>query len=234
MNFLNNKYTKWYFKLIDAYRNKSTGYCENHHIVPSAMGGSDDLYNIARVSARVHFICHLLLVKMTEGENRNKMICAAKMMTVMNDQQSRYKVTSRQYAYLKEAFSTFKSHHNAKLWADPDFRAKMLTKWTDERRALYSKLHRDRIAKDPIAHSERTRQMWQDPDYVRKMTDSITNARNTEEQRELSSKNSTKLWQDPNYRAKLSKPRSNTTNMKWSPERRARHAAKYAALKLLG
>ena len=42
--------------------------CENHHIVPRSMGGSDDKDNMVLLTLREHFICHKLLTKIVKGE----------------------------------------------------------------------------------------------------------------------------------------------------------------------
>ena len=39
------------------------GYTEKHHILPRCLGGSNNKSNLVRLTAREHFICHLLLVK---------------------------------------------------------------------------------------------------------------------------------------------------------------------------
>ena len=39
------------------------GYSENHHILPRSLGGSNNLDNLVKLSAREHFICHYLLAK---------------------------------------------------------------------------------------------------------------------------------------------------------------------------
>ena len=43
-------------------------YGENHHIIPRSLGGSDDNENLVRLSAREHFICHMLLAEMYPKE----------------------------------------------------------------------------------------------------------------------------------------------------------------------
>lgn len=44
------------------------GYSERHHIVPRALGGSDDRQNLILLSAEDHFFAHLLLAKMHGGK----------------------------------------------------------------------------------------------------------------------------------------------------------------------
>ena len=72
---LTNKYSKLYFTIIQNARNRiSKGYIESHHIIPQSLGGSNDKNNLVDLTAREHIICHWLLIKMTEGEDRSKML----------------------------------------------------------------------------------------------------------------------------------------------------------------
>lgn len=43
------------------------GYVERHHILPKALGGSDDSSNLVALTAREHFIAHMLLARMYGG-----------------------------------------------------------------------------------------------------------------------------------------------------------------------
>lgn len=108
MVFINNKYTTLYFKIItSAQQRKSiTGYAENHHIIPKSLGGSNDKSNLVTLTAREHFICHLLLVKMTVSKEKVKMVFAAWMMASTSNSNSlqRYKPTARLYQKLKEDY----------------------------------------------------------------------------------------------------------------------------------
>jgi hypothetical protein len=105
--FIQNKYFKWYHLIIDAARiRKSTnGYTELHHILPRCAGGNDDINNIIQLTAREHFICHLLLPKFTSGEIQKKMHHAAFMLTVTSKNQTRYKVNNRRYEVLRTAYA---------------------------------------------------------------------------------------------------------------------------------
>lgn len=44
-----------------------SGYSERHHIVPVALGGTDDAGNLVRLSGREHFVAHLLLARLFGG-----------------------------------------------------------------------------------------------------------------------------------------------------------------------
>ena len=82
MIFIDNKYTKWYFNIIANAKSRISvdGYIEKHHIIPKSLGGNNTKENIIALSAKEHFICHLLLPKMTAGLNKRKMSFASNMM----------------------------------------------------------------------------------------------------------------------------------------------------------
>lgn len=44
------------------------GYVERHHILPKALGGTDDSSNIVALTAREHFLAHMLLAKVYGGD----------------------------------------------------------------------------------------------------------------------------------------------------------------------
>ncbi len=102
--FEDNKYTKCYYNIIRKASNRiNVGYVEIHHIVPRSMGGSDEVSNLIKLTAREHFVCHLLLTKMVNGQYRYKAIKAAQMLAIVSGPgQPRYKVTSRIYKFLME------------------------------------------------------------------------------------------------------------------------------------
>lgn len=99
--FIDNKYTKWYFKLIDSRKERIfeiNDYSEKHHIIPKSLGGSNKKDNIIKLTAKEHFICHRLLVKMTEGKEKVKMSYALRcMINRENTHQKRYKITGAKY-----------------------------------------------------------------------------------------------------------------------------------------
>lgn len=94
-------YQKHYDLLIDRAKGRIIeGYTEKHHIVPRCVGGTDDANNIVTLTAREHFIAHVLLIRIYP-DNRN-LIHAAVMMCMG---QSERKMNNKMYAYLREMFS---------------------------------------------------------------------------------------------------------------------------------
>ena len=86
------------------------GYKEKHHIVPRSLGGSDEADNIVVLTAREHFIAHLLLTKIHRtGPSHYKMIRAVNMMLCSSMNHSRYTPPSRIYESLRILFSKAQS-----------------------------------------------------------------------------------------------------------------------------
>ena len=78
MLFTENKYTRVYYRIVEHRKSSpSTERTENHHIIPKCMGGTDDPDNLVALTLREHYVCHILLVKMTQGEDRMRMARAA-------------------------------------------------------------------------------------------------------------------------------------------------------------
>lgn len=97
---LTNKYSKLYYSITSKAKQRIVdGYTETHHIIPQSLGGTNDKKNLVELTAREHFICHWLLIKMTEGEDRSKMLYALNGMKASNRYQQRYntKITARVY-----------------------------------------------------------------------------------------------------------------------------------------
>jgi len=103
--FKENKYTKIYYQLIDRAIDRTIdGYTETHHIIPKSLGGSNDITNLIVLTAREHFICHLLLTKMVEDELKHKMVYAAWQQSRPSMNKS-LKITNRIYEMLRKELS---------------------------------------------------------------------------------------------------------------------------------
>lgn len=103
--FINNKYTDTYISLIAQALTRDldgSTYTEKHHIIPKCMGGPDTPNNLVRLTAKEHYIAHLLLTKMTEGVYKRKMTFALWRMTQdTKKRNSRHKLSAAQYDTVK-------------------------------------------------------------------------------------------------------------------------------------
>lgn len=105
-----NKYNTWYTAITERARLRVlalSDYKERHHIVPKCLGGTNARNNLVDLTAREHFICHWLLIKIHTGEARAKMIYALNGMKRNGHCTQRYetKITSRVYENLKKEFA---------------------------------------------------------------------------------------------------------------------------------
>lgn len=110
-------YQKIYNQLIAKRRqnpiSKNKCYCEIHHIIPKSLNGNDDEINKVNLTAREHYIAHLLLVKITEqkygkdSKEYEKMTCA--LWRFIYDNETNKIINSHKYEIIKKKFSELQS-----------------------------------------------------------------------------------------------------------------------------
>ena len=89
-------------RLTDSLSKKDC-YCETHHIIPRSEGGSDDDDNKVNLTAREHYIAHLLLAKIY---NDYKMCSAVVYMQCKTKRQKRdFKFNSHLYEQIRKVFA---------------------------------------------------------------------------------------------------------------------------------
>lgn len=101
-NFIDNKYKKWYFSIIEKAKTKQRKktkkiYLESHHIIPECMGGKETVL----LTAKEHFICHLLLCKFTIGEYKVKMFYALRAFQMKSSNQKNRYFNSKLYETIR-------------------------------------------------------------------------------------------------------------------------------------
>ena len=84
-------------------------YYEKHHIIPKCVGENNARDNLILLTAREHYICHKLLLKIYP-KNRG-LIFAFWRLT--HDKNTGRHVTSRDYAYAKELFHSIPKNKSA-------------------------------------------------------------------------------------------------------------------------
>lgn len=108
----NDKYILKYIFFIEKCRKMSfTGYTEKHHVIPKSFGGTDDSTNIIKLSARHHYVAHLLLMRATKNK---KMIKAVHRMVFGKNKNIKrdYKITSKMYSILRQHHSEIVSSYS--------------------------------------------------------------------------------------------------------------------------
>jgi hypothetical protein len=133
--FIDNKYTKTYYQIVERAQNRTLdGYTERHHIIPKSIGGPDESFNLVDLTAREHFLCHWLLTKMVKGKRKQWSMVNALgfMMWSENQHQERCRVNARLYEQLKQ------KHSNMKSWANSGERNSQYgKKWSEERKQAF-------------------------------------------------------------------------------------------------
>lgn len=88
--FLENKYTKVYYNIINRaieqnrIKERHDGF-QTHHILPRCFGGTDDATNLVVLTYKEHRVCHHLLINMTIGDAKYKMMYAYKLFNKQYD-----------------------------------------------------------------------------------------------------------------------------------------------------
>lgn len=102
-------YERIYKSIIERAKTRQLeGYSERHHIVPKCMGGNDDARNLVRLTAKEHFICHLLLVEIYP-ENSKLIYALWRMINSKGRSNKRYIPSGRIYEFIKQTHASVMS-----------------------------------------------------------------------------------------------------------------------------
>jgi len=169
-----NKYAIWYENLVTKAKTrlKLDGYVERHHVIPVSLGGHKrSLDNIITLTAREHYIAHLLLWRMTmDQKSHNKMTMALHVMvngSGHKKQDRSYLVPSRIYEANRKEYVKVISEimsgpdnkwrgqkHSAeslekmKAWQrDPVIKQRQKERVTGENNPMYGKPHSEEMKK---------------------------------------------------------------------------------------
>jgi hypothetical protein len=96
------EYAKIYNQIVERAKNRVLeGYKEKHHIIPKCLGGSNDKNNLVELTAREHFLCHMLLCEIYP--NNKNLWYALFLMSINKNKKEhqKYKVSSREYERIK-------------------------------------------------------------------------------------------------------------------------------------
>jgi hypothetical protein len=117
VTFIDNKYTKIYFQLIEKRSQEvlNDGYYETHHIIPRSLNGSNSNDNLVRLTAREHYIAHKLLTKMTTSIDKRKMWWAFHRII---HSKNNFTLSSKVYEQFRTQWSTFASENHPSKTTD--------------------------------------------------------------------------------------------------------------------
>ena len=145
----NMNYQLLYNKIMQKAHSRSRpiGYVEKHHIVPKALGGSNNKENIAILTAREHFIAHYLLAKIHGGH----MWLPVVIMRKQHEQKGQY-INSKLYAIAKQ-----KHAHNMSKVKQGDNRG-AVARWSKPGEHERMRIQQTKMQKDlaqAVGYSER-------------------------------------------------------------------------------
>ena len=155
--FINNKYKSWYNSIIQKANNRTIStYKEKHHILPRCLDGKDNQENLVELTAREHFIVHMLLCKFTKGQARIKMLYAFNFMSVVRSKYRDYKINSKIAQKLRKEFFSNKPRHTkeSKLKMSKSRLGMKLSKETREKVGLAQIGNKKALG---LKHSEETK-----------------------------------------------------------------------------
>jgi hypothetical protein len=128
LNLINMNYARIYnqiitkSKLLNRKKVKGGQYFEEHHIIPTCVGGENKKNNKVLLTGREHFICHKLLVEILPHES--KLVYALHRMMFSRSDGRDYRVSSREYERLRREFSSVVSNNMTGRIASEETRAK--------------------------------------------------------------------------------------------------------------
>lgn len=106
--------------------NPAKGYVEKHHIQMRSLGGSDEETNLVKLTAREHYIAHLLLHKILQCQQS---ACALSMMSCGTRNNPRPHIkSSRMYEWARKEFAKYISR-NAKITSKGERNSQHGTRW---------------------------------------------------------------------------------------------------------
>lgn len=118
-----NRYTSIYWSIVSKAKaehriKRRSVYYEAHHIIPRALGGSDDPGNLVLLTAREHIFCHRLLTRMTSGRDLVRMKHAFFFILTSS---SKARPSSRELALARE----FSQQNRDPEWGENISRARL-------------------------------------------------------------------------------------------------------------
>lgn len=153
-------YRKLYESLIGKAkcRNKPKEYVENHHIIPKWKGGKNSPSNLVWLTAREHYIAHLLLAKWEGGRHWSavKIVCE-----ILGFKKSRFYALAREEAAKLTSKRMKGDHHYMKQQKYRDNQSSVMKKRIKEQGNISSR-------KDVAAKISNYKTSWhaKNPDHM--------------------------------------------------------------------
>lgn len=138
-------YLKIYNSIIERAKNRQLEGCvEKHHIIPRCLGGNNEKENIVVLTAREHFLCHLLLCEIYP--KNNKLRHAIFLMSIGKNKKKEihYIIGGRTYERLKKEYSKFLLGKKQTELTRKNKSKKMLEVWKNKSKEEMSEIGKKR------------------------------------------------------------------------------------------
>lgn len=171
-----NKYSRWYFDIINISKmrnwnkNNTSEYLEKHHIIPKSIIKNNDTVFL---TAREHFVCHLLLPKMPKDNKHIQKMKLALHRLIHGEKNIIYCRSSHMYEISKKWHSEAASIRSKEFWSQytnkqrSDMRSgnkngRYGKEVSDSTRSKISQANKGRFAKEKhhlfnVGHSEESK-----------------------------------------------------------------------------
>lgn len=129
-----------------------SGYVESHHILPRAMGGTDDKGNLIQLSARDHYFAHCCLAKIYGGE----MWAALHLMahTQKTGHGAQAFLMGRMFAISRERAAQVRSASMTEAWGTGKFKRNRIYRPASETQKAAASAHNTGRKRDPAGHKK--------------------------------------------------------------------------------
>ena len=181
--YLQNKYTKCYYSIIERAKSRVLPkeiYTEKHHIIPKSIGGTNNKDNLVRLTAKEHRLVHILLPRMTIDPAHTKSMWYALWMmlrTKNNNQQRKIsKGSAFEIAKIKVAENSSRLHKGKTV--SKETREKLSKSCQGRPSAFKGKTH-SKEAKKKLSESHKGKVV--SPETVSKILESRKHYRHSEE-----------------------------------------------------
>ena len=96
-----------YNRIIERAKNRQIiGYNEKHHVIPKCLGGNDDKENLVELTAKEHFLCHMLLCEIYPKNDKLKYALFLMSIGKRKKKEFSYNISGRTYERIKVEWQT--------------------------------------------------------------------------------------------------------------------------------
>lgn len=163
-------YQNIYNQIIERAKNRQlNNYKETHHILPKCMGGNNNKDNLVDLTAREHFLCHMLLCEIYPKNNKLRHALFFMAIGKQKPKNIQYIIGSRIYERLKIEYSQFLTGKNQSEITRNKKSESMKKVWQNKSQSEKSKIGKKR------AESRKQNGKWHSDEWKNNMKEIFKN-----------------------------------------------------------